>query len=642
MSSSSLSRGQQQRRSAAERQSRRDDSEARPGKSPRRRGRFPRRFALLAVALLVFVWLLPMLIAHSPLLNWAVGKATTDLNGTIAIGSASLGWFSPIRVSGVEVTDREKNPVVELPAVGGDTSLARLAWNSKRLGTFTLERPTIHVVLRPDGSNIEDLIAGYLTGPSGEPVAVRVEVKDATIHIKEDGASAPWTIEKFNLSLATSDKAGGPMELTASGTLPDRGQAGAFAVKLDVDQQSRLKIKTTGLELARLNSLLARFAPGTQLAGRLDAEAECGWNDDSTARDDSTATDESTKSAGTAATVSADMTVKNFAASASALGDDRLALESLTVKCRVGRDQGKFHVDQAELTTDIGRVSMAGRIELTGGDAGQLFESLLKQTFELTAQVDLARAARLLPNTLRVEQQTQITTGRLTASLSNRPDGQGAVCSGRFEIDQLAAVHRGQELRWEQPITISLAARQAETGPTVDRLECRSSFLSLDAAGDSRKITAFAQVDLDRLVRQIRGFIDLGGLQLAGNGSLNLEWQRNEQNAFRADGDLRIHNLHVSLPMRQPWLEDRVTAIFAATGATDFGENHRLDTARLEVKTNAEQYTARLTEPMAQPTADGPWPVAVEARGDLAHWIARLKAWNYVSDWEARGGYQLT
>ncbi|NLE40043.1 MAG: DUF748 domain-containing protein [Pirellulaceae bacterium] len=636
MSSSSLSRGKQQRPSAADRQSRRDDLEARPSKSPRRRGRFGRWFALLAIALAAFVWFLPMLAARGPLLNWAVGRATPELNGTVAIGSASLGWFSPVRVSNVEVADPEKNLVFELPAAAGDTSLARLAWNPKRLGTFTLERPTIHVVLRPDGSNIEDLIAGYLTGPSGEPVAVRVEVKDATIHVKDHGASEPWTIEKFNLSLATSDKAGGPIELTASGTLPDRGQAGEFAVKLVMDQQNRLGIKTTGLELARLNGLLARFVSGTQLAGRLDAEAECGWSNESTA------TDESNKAAGPAATVSADLTVKNFAATASVLGDDRLALESLTVKCRAGRDQGKFHVDQAELTTDVGQVSMAGRIELTGGDARQLLESLLKQTFELTAQVDLARAARLLPNTLRIDQQTQVTAGRLTANLSNQPGQQGAVCRGRFEIDQLAAVHRGQELRWEQPITISLAARQAKTGPTVDRLECRSSFLSLDAAGDSRKITAFAQVDLDRLVRQIRGFIDLGGLQLAGNGSLNLEWQRNEQNVFRADGDLRIHNLHVSLPMRQPWLEDRVTAIFTATGATDFGKNHRLDTARIEVKTNAEQYMVRLTEPMAQPTADGPWPVAVEARGDLAHWIARLKAWDYVSDWDARGGYQLT
>ncbi|HLA85318.1 MAG TPA: hypothetical protein VJL29_11035, partial [Thermoguttaceae bacterium] len=221
-------------------------------KEPARRGR--RRFGLLltAVALGVFVWFLPVLVTHTGLLNWIVARATGDLKGSATVKSASLGWFSPVRVSGIQVRDTQGNVVVDVPELAGDTPLAKLALNWKRPGTFTLTQPTVRVVLRGDGSNVEDLIANYLTGPSGEPVAVGLNVIDATIQVQDASGGTPWTIEKFNLALATSNQKDGPMTLAASGLMPEGATAGKFDVKLATGPESRAQLQAEGLPMGRL------------------------------------------------------------------------------------------------------------------------------------------------------------------------------------------------------------------------------------------------------------------------------------------------------------------------------------------------------------------------------------------------------
>ena len=155
---------------------------------PRRR----RRWWLLSIFafLVTVVWLLPGIIANTPLLPWILAKATADLNGTLQVKSASLGWFSPIAVEEIEVRDAAQQPILQAALLKGDTSLAAILWDSSKLGTLRLENPKLNVVLRSDGSNVEDLIAKYLEpseGPSAELHTV-LEIVDGSVTIT-DGAS---------------------------------------------------------------------------------------------------------------------------------------------------------------------------------------------------------------------------------------------------------------------------------------------------------------------------------------------------------------------------------------------------------------------------------------------------------------------
>jgi len=630
--SSSLSHGKRRRfPSPDDRHGRRHPDEPRDD-APRRSARagHGRRRAALIIMILVaaaVVWFLPVLVTRTPLLGWIVARATGELDGTATIGSASLGWFSPVRASGLRVVDKQGALVADVPALAGDATLAKLATNWRRLGTLTIERPTIHVVLRGDGSNIEDLIAKYLKSPGGgKPVAVELRVVDATIDVQDQTGAGRWTIEKVNITVATSDQKDGPLTVAVSGELPNGAAAGRFDVKLQTGKDGRLDLETSGLELAKLEALLARFAPGTRLAGRLDAAVACRWGDQS----------------GSPVLVAAKVNCVSLDLACNQLGSDRVRLATAAAEGQFAMAGDKILLSKAHLQTDVGQASLDGQIELAAAEPVALVESLLRQSFHLTGDVDLARAAAMLPGTLHVAGQTTITRGQVRLDLTSRPDQQGTACQGQLDVSDLAAVHRGQPITWEQPISVSLAARRTGAGVIVDRLECRSSFLTAQAGGDRRHFTAQADVDLDQLARQLQGFVDLGGLQLSGKGSAHLGWQHDPQNQFRADAKLTVDDLRVSWPQRQPWQEGSLVATFLATGATDFKAATRLESANLEIKADSEQLTVRLAQPLANVRRDGPWPLAVDAQGNLAHWMARVRAWNVLPGWDAAGTYRLT
>ena len=55
-----------------------------------------------------------------------------------------------------------------------------------------------------------------------------------------------------------------------------------------------------------------------------------------------------------------------------------------------------------------------------------------------------------------------------------------------------------------------------------------------------------------------------------------------------------------------------------------FGAETRIDSATLNVKTDADQIDVRLTQPVADLREGGAWPVRVQAQGQLQNWPPRL------------------
>src|SRR4249920_2659898 len=116
-----------------------------PGTQPPR----PRRrlwlkvFVGLFVLLLFLVGAAPTIIAKTGLRNRIARQAASDLNGTLDIGSASLGWFSPIELRDVSVTDLQGRIVAQVPSVTSSKSLFSLLFNRAALGEFTLDRPNV-------------------------------------------------------------------------------------------------------------------------------------------------------------------------------------------------------------------------------------------------------------------------------------------------------------------------------------------------------------------------------------------------------------------------------------------------------------------------------------------------------------------
>ena len=484
--------------------------------------------------------------------------------------------------------------MLTIPEAAGDTSLLGILSNSSQLGTFRLEKPKLEVVLGPDGSNIEELIAKYLTGPSGDPLSVGLEIIDGTVSIEDRQGGQTCNVEQLQLSFRMSAEGNQPMALTASGAVPDGKSPGRFEVELKMDDANRLVAKTDSLSMEKLDGLLARFMPGTHLAGRLTSKVDCQWGG---------ATSDAMQ-------VSADADAKGLRFASPLLGTDRVQLDKLKAKCDFSWRQGKLVLKQANLDSDVGKVALEGHLEL--GEIDSLFASDLRDPGPgrpCPTRHDVARDA---PYPRRHPRHS----GELKVDLASRRGKDDRMTwHAHLRTSDLTAMRRGEELVWQQPIVVTLDARETTSGPKIERLVCESHFLTAQAAGQRENLAASLEFDLEKFAHRLDGFVDLQGVRMTGNGWANLNWRRDPKNEFELDADLQIRNLELTVSDRQPCVKKNLVAFLSSTGRTTFGPDTRLDTAELEIKAGSEHLLFRLAQrsPDSPEVEAGRWPSTPKA-----------------------------
>src|SRR5437879_4512631 len=117
------------------------------------------RLLVVLVLLAVLVFFAPAAIVKTGLWKSILASATPELAHQLDVGSLKLRWLSPIEFHDVVVKDAGGQTLAQLPVVRGTKSLLQIALNSRDLGTFEVDDPKVAVVLRRDGSNVEDLLA---------------------------------------------------------------------------------------------------------------------------------------------------------------------------------------------------------------------------------------------------------------------------------------------------------------------------------------------------------------------------------------------------------------------------------------------------------------------------------------------------
>ena len=109
---------------------------------------------------------------------------TADFDGRVASRGVSLGWFSPVVVQEISVEDRHGQKLAQVETVRTESSLLTLLLNSQELGVIHLDKPALTVVLRNDGSNLEDALASLLAKPSSSgTVSGSIEVTDGSVNV---------------------------------------------------------------------------------------------------------------------------------------------------------------------------------------------------------------------------------------------------------------------------------------------------------------------------------------------------------------------------------------------------------------------------------------------------------------------------
>ncbi|MCE9547834.1 MAG: hypothetical protein K8T25_20365 [Planctomycetia bacterium] len=646
-----------------------DETDERPKKKkkkqklPREHRHRPRwHWQLLGILMLVFgiAWCLPWVVAWTPLRQQIVGMALPNLDGSAQIGGASLGWFSSIELTDIQLHDRQGQPVLSIASITTERSLWRLALNRKEAGTIRVVRPEVQLVTWPDGSNLETMLRSMIKRPAKDtprkPSAASfvVEVIDGKAALAElsqapvvDGKSnappeaprAAGTIEKMQAKITHVPSADPPlaMQLDArmvpAGLLPANiaaansaplvpGAPGTVHAEVTLKREEadgaastvrgHVALKAAAAELGPLQPLVMRLAGPTRLGGIATTDLLIDWGHD--------AKGPTITAAGTADAQ------RLLLANATWLGHSIAQLDSVRLKPDVTYGNGQLTLRLCRVESDFGSVEANGTIDtvrLADANDAATISQAAGQDFELGGSIDIARLAERMPGLIPLRLDTRIESGRLAVSLRSRSEGRNRRWEGSLLASELVAVHAGKRLDFRRPIQLSVVAQAQPKGLPTGQLRCTSDYLTCQADGSPTDASASLEADLDRLAADLSQLVDLGGLQLAGHVRAGFEWrstrpanalapvglnlatgqappagQAGSISTLTADGHVMLDNLQIQWPGMRPWQEPRLSAALKLRGAASGRSVARVDEASLRIDSGSDHLVVTLREPV--------------------------------------------
>jgi translocation and assembly module TamB len=620
-------------------------SEASTEDRPRREGRRSwTRYAVAGGLLLACVVFAPAIIARTPLVDRAIDSAAADLQGTVHAGSASLGWFSPVRLTDVDVRDANGEPLAKIPEASTERTLLGLLTGGGDPG-LKLEKPRIAITLDEQGSNLERVLEKILAkADPADATPFTLDIREAELQVIDTIARKEWTIRDFSMRLVSPGNDSEPLTLTAEGTVSDAGQSSPFKVAVTMKNDAlnskgnassgEVNFSAKRFPVEALNHVLrqATHDATSQMSGTLDGDLKADWAFGNVGL----------KSFGAQGKIALD----EFTLATAATGDRPIELRHLEAPLNLRVKNGGLDVKQLDVQCDWGRLRATGRLaDWTAFSRGQLglqqLAPLARSTGEISAEVDVAALSRSLPGVMRLREGTEIHAGELTLKLVSAPSEQGWTWNADVLTSRVEATHAGQRIAWEKPIEVTFSAEDAGDGIVVRQLLAQSDFLQVQGEGNLDYLSFAATYELDRLAQELGRFIDFRDWQLAGEGWTYVTWQRKDADHFAADADVQVRGLAIAAG-GQSWREENLLCNIDLAGQLDDSRVERIDHLKMHVDAQSDRGDAVLAGPVTMTSASQVWPFDVQLSGRIERWLARAAlVTSQAAGWNARGDGQL-
>jgi len=475
---------------------------------------------MVVTGLIFLVVMFPSIAAQTPLLSWGVAQATADLNGKVTVGSASLGWFSPIVLKEVQVLDVEGAPVAEIPSIRVSQSLLGLIGNASNLGTIEINQPVLHVTVLQGQSNLEQLLPVADAVPESEeegsstPRKFRLVLRQGTVHLADGSSSRSWTLEDLSTDVDFRDLSV-PAPCTFSANLRDRQQLGVMQGKgtlpIGGPADAKFSVVTKGIPLGIAELIGTRVGQPVLAQGELNGQVDLV-----------------SAQAGPSVLCNLEATGIQIRSLNSARGAG-WNNGTLRATGEIGLAGSHAQANQFTLTTDWGQILINGRIPTSltadaspNASPGQL---LGNRPWELRGTIDVARLSNAFPELLQIREDVQLQEGRVTLNVANLGAAGNPALQASAVVSNIVANVNGRHADWQQPLELSASVSMPGDQLQLDSISCRSSFLSADGKTSGPQTDVHFSIDGNRLAADLSRFVDLQGNQFAGilEGSLQIQ-----------------------------------------------------------------------------------------------------------------------
>lgn len=511
-----------------------------PSKPPRKKRRWLRFLLGLLLLLVILAGLAPTVISSS----WGTGMIVSQVNGRIrgqiGIRDLSVGWFSPLQVDGLTITDPQGRETLTLGQVSWDRSLANLVMSQRELGQMSVDSLHVTLHVNDDGSNslqkalelrepsppappepakpIDERLNLKLTWKQVELAAIRsdgrkYQVKD--IHGSVELAS----LNNISAELNASFDGGGKLVLQT--TLRDLIQSG----KIDLNSlRGEFKAAIPSMDLAPAGEFAA---PDAKTSGTLSLDCKGAFS----------AQKSSIKLAlGVKQLASATKGAKQTVAPA----DVDLVLDaSMQDKALQGtaRVAGNFATFNADFTHTQGSADApAAQADWKNGKIPPMEE------FGLNAdgKIDLVALSKSVPGLLKLREGVTISSGSLDLTKVTIRGGKKPFAQASATLN-LATVRGQQPPKAWEPVALELYVLADDNSDLkIQTCKLDSSFARMNASGSLADLTADLSANLAALHKQLSDVVDLDKTMMAGNVTAKLRSQRDPGKPDQTDLALAV------------------------------------------------------------------------------------------------------
>lgn len=574
--------------------------------------------------LALLILLLPTLIGFFNGGSFLV-NALADINGTVHVGSASLGWFSATTFHDVEIRDSSGATVLKLPELTTEKTALSLYFDSSDLGKVTLNRPQAFVTFDSGGSNIERVLAPWLEGPASlDCPRMALQVDGGIIECEDVRQNSKWQFQDVKVAVDMERNWSEPMKLLAVAKMPQPDGATDMDLQLTLDrrggsggevrQRGTAEISTDNFPLAAFQPIARRLSPDSNLQGNATMKVSFTWGN--------------IDSPGWNMSIDGQLEATDLRISAPELGGDEIYLRAATLPLKMAYVDDRLTIEKLSSVSDVGRVELAGSvlIDTRDGLSAGLMQALTNQAYEFKGQLDLAKVAAILPRTIRLKDGIQITQGDVKWRLAHALAAGGTGTWGAMvETSQLRARRGDEVISWDNPINLEFSAKESRTGLEIEKFMCYSDFVTVEMLGTLDEADIAAEFQLAPLSRELNRFIDFGQTTLGGQGYVYVKWKRLPNGAFETSWDSELNGLEVALAGHTPWREDRLLLNGRASGAIQNGQLSVLDSATMTVQSGVDNLKVDTTAAVRRPTQASTWPLHVSLQGVSATWLDRLQ-----------------
>ncbi len=587
---------------------------------------------LVIIGLLLMVGLAiaaPTLLGSASVVNWAIARFGGLGPLRAQVNEVQLGWFQPVGLKGLQLADSSGQVLAKVDSVTTEKGLLGWITNSSDLGSIRIDGAEAAVEAANGTTNLEQALASLLSGSSKDPSTPtssskipsgKIEITNTKLLLSESGRPERWLVEVPTLTtqLPTANQLFGPTEIQAritesSGTVTGKpGELMASASQND-DGTIQLQAKLADLPLEIVHVARARMPelPIQNATGRVTGAL--------------------TGSAVNAEQFAFDLQqlqASNIAIQAPSLvGPAPARLSSVMATGRVSLANKLMKLQNTDLACDFARIQATADIPWPIQTPSASNPFLAGASINAAGVVDLPKMVSAAQSLVPMRPDTQLLGGKLQFALQQTA-AQQPVVQAKVQLSGLQAQSAGQNISWNDPVTIDLTAQSQPTGPQFG-IGATAEFCSLQGQGTIQNGSLDGKVDLELLHRRLNQFITLPIASMNGNAQMNLKWSMDANQMVTAQGTLQTAQVNIVTPTGAKMSEPAWQGQFNGAVQLRDGTPTSINQLKLEMIAADEQLLLELNEPMqlVASTSNTPAGFKLSMTGNLANCKHRAFVW---------------